>query len=269
MPLHLRPATVDDHALYLRLLPELGVDDPPPDRVTWRDALAPLTVVAELDGTPVALCLWVMQEEGGLVRQLIVAPEARRHGAGRALLEHVAQVLRAAGRTRWELNVKPDNAPALRLYAAMGFTRAYSSVALRLTWAQVDALPPSPPMQVRIVEPVDDAAIEQHLGLSRGRIASRRAAQCVPLALVDDAGAWRGFSAFDPNYPGSFPFRLSDPSLARAMLEAMRLHARPGAPHVGVVVENDDALAALLRDHGAEVRTHIEHLSGSIPLGRT
>ena len=56
-----------------------------------------------------------------LVRDLYVAPDARRAGLGRALLAHVEETARAEGAHRLSLQTEPDNARALDLYARAGF----------------------------------------------------------------------------------------------------------------------------------------------------
>lgn len=55
------------------------------------------------------------------VHDLVVAPDHRRRGVGRALLEAVAAGARELGCCRVTLEVRQDNAPARALYAAVGF----------------------------------------------------------------------------------------------------------------------------------------------------
>lgn len=265
MSLTIRPATPDDYALYLQLLPELGVDDPPPYAERWRDEFVPNTQIAELNGTPAGLIYTVTLAETGYVRNLIVAPSARRHGVGRALLEFVANQLRANGKTGWALNVKPDNVAAIRLYEAMGFRRRYASVAMRLDWSRVSELPESPKLHARPVTPADDGALERLFTLAPGQVQGMRESKRVLITLVDANDRLHALAAFNPSFPGSFPFRMTDPRLARALLEAMHPHALAGATYVNLVVEDDDALASLLRSHGAQVRMNIDHYAG--PLG--
>jgi hypothetical protein len=81
------------------------------------------------------------------------------------------------------------------------------------------------------------------------------------LLRLDDA---QGLARFDPSFPGAFPFRVRRPELARALLEAMRAHARAEFSYVGVVVEDDAALTELLRAAGAETRLEMLHLRGSL-----
>jgi len=58
------------------------------------------------------------------VLTLAVRPEARRQGVARALLETGAALLAAAGARVLLLEVAEENAPALALYAALGFVDA-------------------------------------------------------------------------------------------------------------------------------------------------
>ncbi|MEZ6234562.1 MAG: GNAT family N-acetyltransferase [Phycisphaerales bacterium] len=56
-----------------------------------------------------------------ILNDLYVAPEGRRRGVGRALLEAAAGVAREAGAMRLELRTAHDNVAAQRLYEAMGW----------------------------------------------------------------------------------------------------------------------------------------------------
>jgi GNAT superfamily N-acetyltransferase len=267
----IRNATLEDHLLYLRLLPELGVDDPPPDAAKWANELKAATLVAERGGEPVGVCTYFVLEGSGHIRALMVDPKARRVGAGRALLEEVSKRLRAAGCGKWTLNVKPHNVAAIGLYVSLGFARDYSSQALRLPWSVMDALPPSPPVSARVVAPSDDRELEKMFSLSAGQIEGMRKTKRLLLTLTDAAGSLLALAAYDPTYPGAFPFRVKELPLARALLQAMKPHALPGAEWTGVVVENDDALAKLLIAHGASVRMDIDHYAGLLspsPFGR-
>ena len=261
MKVTVRQSTAEDHLLYLRLLPELGVDDPPPDAAKWASALSDSTLIAERGGESVGACTWVKLEGNGHVRALMVDPRARRLGVGRALLEAVAHRLRAAGCTKWTLNVKPENTAAVALYLSLGFRRDFAAVAMRLSWSLVEDLPFGRPVESRPVTPADDQALERLFTLSPGQLEGLRKSNRILLTLVDETGV-AALSAYDPAYPGAFPFRVKEPGLARALLEAMRPHALPGAEWTGVVVENDDALVKVLKNLGATVRMDIDHYTG-------
>ena len=129
MKVTVRQATAEDQLLYLRLLPELRVDDPPPDATKWVGELAACTLIAERGGESVGACTFVTLEGNGHVRALMVDPRTRRFGVGRSLLEAVAGKLRAGGCSKWTLNVKPENTAATALYVSLGFRRGFSAVA--------------------------------------------------------------------------------------------------------------------------------------------
>ena len=57
----------------------------------------------------------------GEILNLAVAPQGRRRGLGRALVERVLDVLSGRGASQIYLEVRESNAPARRLYAAHGF----------------------------------------------------------------------------------------------------------------------------------------------------
>jgi GNAT superfamily N-acetyltransferase len=261
MALEIRTATEADLPLYLRLLPELHVDDPPPSLERWRSELGPATLVATKDGLGLGFCWWQRLDGSGYIRQLVSAPEARRLGVGRALLEAVATKLRDAGCKTWRLNVKPDNAPALALYASLGFKREYGSASLGLDWDVLERLPRGS-LRVRRIEPDDEMRVEAHFQLPSGQLANARAARRVMLLAVDSSDAVHGLALFNPDYPGSFPFRVTEKTATRALLEAMRENSLPGARQVGVVAEKDDELVGQLISAGATVRMVFEHHCG-------
>lgn len=60
------------------------------------------------------------EDGAGYVEHLAVAPRARGHGLGRALLLHGLAALRAAGLRTAELSVQGENAGAARLYESVG-----------------------------------------------------------------------------------------------------------------------------------------------------
>ena len=79
--------------------------------------------------------LWVLEDGGQVVGNagvqeagpgvlslgMTILPEARGRGGGRALLEVIAEHARVSGAHKLELDVWPDNARAVRLYASAGF----------------------------------------------------------------------------------------------------------------------------------------------------
>ena len=70
----------------------------------------------------VALVTWIAPDAAH-VAQIAVAPELRRQGLGRVLMEAVVHGCARAGARRLTLMVDGENAPAIALYEALGFTR--------------------------------------------------------------------------------------------------------------------------------------------------
>jgi len=260
-PFHVREATAADHDAYCRLLPELRTGDPAPTPERWATRMAPETLVVEADGGVIATC-WVRNLGAWAhVVHVIVDPAWQGRGVGKRLMHAVAQRLRREGSTHWYLNVKRDNAPALRLYASVGLGRRVESVALKIPWTIVPSLPtrtdaPAPAP----LEPDADRAFEDRFDLVPGSIAAARARDELPIHLGTSA-----LAVFNPTFPGAWCFRVAAPDLARPLLEALRPHAPADVDHV--MAMTDDAPAAeLLVAHGAELRLELYRLSGSIPV---
>lgn len=96
------------------------------DRPWTREIFAQELVrsIARLDvlGSPpfAFACTWHVADEAHLLR-IAVAPEHRRHGTARRLVQAVLARAAELGCTHVDLEVAADNAPALALYHALGF----------------------------------------------------------------------------------------------------------------------------------------------------
>jgi ribosomal-protein-alanine N-acetyltransferase len=78
-----------------------------------------------LDGDmPVGLVLWRVAADEAEILTICTAPDRRRQGAGRFLLEAAIAAISATGGRRLLLEVAVDNGPAIALYGALGFTEA-------------------------------------------------------------------------------------------------------------------------------------------------
>jgi GNAT superfamily N-acetyltransferase len=95
----------------------------------------------EDDGTPLA-------PNSANVRMLGVAPEARRRGVGRALMEATIAEARARGKRVLTLNTTEEMRSAVAMYEAMGFLRGKDLVfesGFRLQSYRLELAPESPP----------------------------------------------------------------------------------------------------------------------------
>ena len=110
---------------------EYEQDTPPPEKIAER--LRPLlaegdTIVLLAGDGPDGLALmrfrpsiWIEKLECYL-GELYVVPDKRGRGIGRALMEEVFEVARAAGAGHIELNTSHDDVAARALYEKLGFT---------------------------------------------------------------------------------------------------------------------------------------------------
>jgi GNAT superfamily N-acetyltransferase len=273
----IRSALRGDHPAFERLFPELEVDDPPIGEDKFDRELVPTMLVVEAGEGPdpariVGYALYQIMKDVTYVRHIVTAPEARRSGVGRALMEAIAERGRAAGCSTWCLNVKPLNAAAIALYGTMGMAPVFESRALKMSWASALVMPrvQNARIAVRLVAPEDDAQVEPAMKLFAGQLALARAQGRVIVGLFDDAngGHVLGASVFDPSYPGAYPFRVARPELAVELLHALRPYARPSDDVVNVVVEGQLDVADVLLAAGATLRMESVHMRGPLgPLG--
>jgi GNAT superfamily N-acetyltransferase len=264
----IRPAELRDHALFAHFFRELGTDDPTPEPERWAAEMMPGTFFLEAHGVPVAYAFIEIFGDLGYVRHVVVEPSSRGTGVGRVLMGAIAQRLRSCGCERWELNVKRDNAPAIRLYESVGMNVKYSTSVVRLDWAAVDRLERDGfALEACAVEPSDDATVERAMNLPEGQVARLRSgARQVLMQLRDATGAVAGFARFDPVFPGAYPFRVKSERFLRVLLEALRPHARPGDAWLQLVIEDDAESAQTLFDAGARLVFEILHLAGAVPV---
>ncbi len=262
----IRAARLDEYASFVRLFPLLETTDRIPGPERWVKDIGPHTLFGERDGAVVAYLYGQTLPRTGYVRHLVVAPEARGGGLGRALMRAAGRRFGDRGCERWCLNVKTDNTVALGLYRSLGLTEAYPSTEMIIAWASVAALPPSSPtVTARPLDAADDTTAERAFDLPEGQLGFVRAQPGRVLVGLRDGGEWEGLACFDPAFPGAFPFRVKGTAKVRALLEALRPHALPGQASVRAVIDDGDAVVDALTAAGAEVSMRLLHLEGTLP----
>lgn len=260
---HIRRAEPGDYPAYARLFPQMETGDPVPGVEHYQRNVMPQTQVWEEDGYVVGLVLAELLSDTGYIRHVIVDPQARGRGIGRALMLAAARTVRAAGLRRWALNVKPNNAPAVGLYRSLGMTRAYGSATVRMDWSIGDRLPPATDVTVEVAEPPSFAKIEIALGLPAGLLRLRHP-DC--RMLVARRGTEIvGVAAFDPHHPGAYPFRALDVPTAAALLRAAHPFADPDHDYTQLVFEDAPALVAAFVAAGARIHFEFDHYTGPVP----
>ncbi len=99
-------------------------------------------VLAEIDDILVGFALWQHGPEWCEVLTLAVLPAWRRSGIARQLMRAMENAVCDDGMTRSVLDVAADNAPAIALYKAMGYTTVATRTAYykRASGPAVDAV---------------------------------------------------------------------------------------------------------------------------------
>lgn len=136
----IRRAGAADAADAARLLHDFNTeyDEPSPGVAALTEKLGPLIESGEMtvllggdgpDGIAVMRlrpALWASGQEAYL-QELYVAPERRRQGIGRALLEATMAAAREAGASGIDLNTGETDSEARALYESAGFTNREGS----------------------------------------------------------------------------------------------------------------------------------------------
>jgi N-acetylglutamate synthase-like GNAT family acetyltransferase len=256
-----RDATHADYAVFARLFPALKVPDPLPTATQFEQQMLPNVVIAE-DGEPVGYVHWRFYGETAHVAHVVVDARARGRGVGRALMEEVRRRAVAHGCSRWYLNVKSDNAPAIQLYERAGLSLEQRGWLMVADWSALRALPGSTGT-LRFEPSADEASqFARDHGIDPERLALVRARPGVTFAALRDEAGTCALAAFDPTFPSIYPVAVTHPGHARPLFEAFLPHARH--LHVNVVVEGNAALADALRSGGAKLHFEILRMGASL-----
>lgn len=266
MAFRTRAATAADYPSFARLFPELRVPDPVPSAEHFAAHVLPHVLLLCDGAATLGYAHWRLYGRTAHVVNVVVDPSARGRGGGRVLLDAVRELVVRAGCTRWYLNVKRDNEPALRLYRACGLAVEHEAWALRLAWAQVDRLAGDGAAVPLRPAPADDAAIAARFALDPERLALLRARPTTILTALREHDAWVAFTAFDPQFPGAYPFRVTRIGLARPLLDACRPHAALDRfDFLRLTIEGDAALKDVLLAAGADLAFSLLQLGAPLP----
>lgn len=133
--LAIRPAEPDDAALILHFIRELAIYEKAEDEVVATeedirrsifDAGSARALICNVDGEPAGFAVYFFNystwqgRKGLYLEDLYVTPSYRKAGAGKALLQHLAQIAVAEGCGRFEWSVLDWNEPALQFYKSIG-----------------------------------------------------------------------------------------------------------------------------------------------------
>ena len=261
-----RDATSADYPVFARLFPALEVPDPLLTAAHFEERMLPNVVIAEDAARAVGYAHFRNYGKTAHVVHVVVDATARSRGVGRALMEAVRDRVVRAGSTRWYLNVKEGNTPAMRLYERSGMAVEKRGWTMRGSWEQLLSMPGI--TTAAPFEPSDAALrdLARKLDVDADRLAVVRARPGnVFVALRDESGASGpcAFAVFDPAFPGVYPIAVARAEHARPLFEALHPHARE--PHLNLFVEGDEALATALKaGGGATVSFEVLRMGASL-----
>jgi GNAT superfamily N-acetyltransferase len=134
--MRVRPTIPADVPFLLRFIGELAEYEREPDavrttapqlqEVLFAETPHVFAHVVEIDDEVVGMAIWFLNfstwegTHGVYLEDLYVTPQARGHGAGRALLQTLATLCVDRGYARLELSVLDWNLPAIGFYRTLG-----------------------------------------------------------------------------------------------------------------------------------------------------
>lgn len=130
---------VRDLALYEKALDEVKATEADLHGLLFAEHPRVFALICEIDGEAAAFALYFYNFSSWLGRlglyleDLYVDPAQRGKGAGKALLQHLAQQAVAEGCGRFEWNVLDWNEPAIQFYESFGARPQSEWVGYRLT----------------------------------------------------------------------------------------------------------------------------------------
>lgn len=264
MPISIVPAKPADHPHFAALFPLLVVPDAPPSAAVFEATMLPRVILARDGDSVLGYAFWLVYGHVAHVSNVVVAESARGRGVGRALMEGVRQRCRDEGCTRWYLNVKQDNAPAIALYRRCGMVPDSEAWAMRLPWSAVSSLPSAGEGTVAYTPgPDDDEALATWPGITAARVAVLRARPGAVLRALREGEQHVAFACFEPSRPGINPLRLARPTLLRPMIESLR-DARLGHEHLVLFIERDRATMELVQAAGGELVYAVVQMTGAL-----
>ena len=149
MSLHIRTATADDAELILRFITDLAIYEKAEHEVQTdvagiRDSLfgagsTTHALICEQDGVAIGFAVYFFSystwlgKHGIYLEDLYVAPEYRKLGAGKALLQRLAKIAVEKDCGRFEWSVLDWNTPAIEFYESFGARPKDDWISYRLT----------------------------------------------------------------------------------------------------------------------------------------
>jgi GNAT superfamily N-acetyltransferase len=257
----IRPLTVHDLPLGLRLCRQAGWNQTVADWRRFLDLEPDGCFVAEWDGTPVGTTAAFVFGPVAWIAAVLVAQEYRSRGLGRALMNHALAYAEKRGARSIRLDATPLGQP---LYASLGFVEQYRLARYAGTLGAASAAP-----EVEAALPRDwerlTALDAEVTGTDRSRLLPRLFAEAPgEVRLVRKDGEVRGFRCARH---GAHALQLG-PCIAApdagASLCSDAFHRHAGT-QVYLDVPRDHAAAGLALAHGLVVQRELVRMCRGEP----
>ena len=154
--LNIRPATEQDIELILHFVRELAIYEKAEEeakatpehirRTLFCANPAVFGLICEVDGKAVGFAVYFFNfstwqgQHGLYLEDLYVTPDARGHGAGKALLQRLAQIALDKHCGRFEWSCLDWNEPSLKFYDSLGALPQTEWIRYRMTGGALQAL---------------------------------------------------------------------------------------------------------------------------------
>lgn len=154
--LNIRPATEQDIDLILHFVRELAIYEKAEHEVKAtsdhvRRTLfcanpAVFGLICEVDGKPVGFAVYFFNystwqgQHGLYLEDLYITPDSRGHGAGKALLQHLAQIALEKDCGRFEWSCLDWNTPSIKFYDSLGALPQTEWIRYRMTGDALQAM---------------------------------------------------------------------------------------------------------------------------------
>ncbi|MDR2298964.1 MAG: GNAT family N-acetyltransferase [Comamonas sp.] len=154
--LNIRPATEQDIALILHFVRELAIYEKAEDeakatpehvrRTLFCEHPAVFGLICEVEGKPIGFAVYFFNystwqgQHGLYLEDLYITPDARGHGAGKALLQRLAQITLEKDCGRFEWSCLDWNTPSIQFYDSLGALPQTEWIRYRMTGTALQSL---------------------------------------------------------------------------------------------------------------------------------
>jgi ribosomal protein S18 acetylase RimI-like enzyme len=197
--------------------------------------------VAYESGRPVAFCLMSHSKSKAHIVRIGVVPSRRRRGIGKALMGRMLRRARALSLPLVDLSVQQDNAAAVALYGAFGFSVVDRSVQFL---ADIKSPHGGEPVAIPLPEALADPrwrVPNQWL-----RLLQTHSPPHTWVLVFADQDDLVGIARFNTELPGCSPFALWEPKTeVGSLLAALHPYAVPDRQSIRITTDDPSAITAL------------------------